>query len=345
MSDHPLVSVIIPVTESHESFSALNQEYLGALKDLKDAYEVIYVLDVQDASIAKLVAEQVEQYDFAKSITLPRSYGDCTALKAGLRAASGEKILLLPDYPQVESADITKVLAELDGCDMTIGQRDRSGESFLNKIHGRVFNTLVSRFASSIVQDVGCEVRAFTREVAEEVWFYGNQHRYLPILADRMGFKVKGVDVRQARQNRRRSLRSPGQYMVSLLDILNVVFLTRFTKRPLRFFGLVGLTMTALGAAVVLYVVGERLFFDVGLASRPALVVGALMLVVGLQVTGIGLIGEIVIFSRARDLPEYYVKEVVTGRADSTRRETSVNADATLEQADSRVRAGKVSGL
>jgi hypothetical protein len=106
-------------------------------------------------------------------------------------------------------------------------------------------------------------------------------------------------------------MRSPAEYVRSLLDILNVVFLTRFTKKPLRFFGLVGMTLAVFGSAVILYVVVERLFFDVPLASRPALVMGALMLVVGLQVMGIGLIGEIVIFSRARDLPEYYVKEVV----------------------------------
>ena len=311
MRNSPEVSVIIPMIEVCEDFASLNADYLRELDKLDEAFELIYVVDVSNEAMAAEVSRTVAECEFAKSITLSHEFGDSTALKSGVQAAAGERILVLPERYQTDPADILKVLGALDHCDMAVGERDRRDESSLNRLQGGVFNRLISWVTATGVTDMGSDLRAFTRQVAEEVSFYGDQHRFLPVLAYRMGFDVKGVSVRQSAHNRAPRLRGPGAYTRSLLDILNVVFLTRFTKKPLRFFGLIGLTLTALGAMVVLYVVGERLFFDVQLATRPALVVGALMLVVGLQITAIGLIGEIVIFSRARDLPEYYVKEVV----------------------------------
>jgi glycosyltransferase involved in cell wall biosynthesis len=313
MNPMPRISVIIPISGLSGDFAVLNDDYLRVLSRLDEPYEVIYVVDVDDPAIRSIVADQVSRHPFAKSVTLPRPYNDSTALKAGLRAAFGDRVLQLPAHPQVEPQDVLAVLAALDHCDLAIGQRDRTGESLLNRIHGVAFNFLLSKVGGSRVSDMGCEVRAFTRNLADEVWFYGDQHQFLPVLAERMGFSVKSVGVRQTKDNRRRTLRPVYTYFGFVLDILNLVFLTRFTKRPLRFFGGVGLALAAVGAAIIAYVVMERLLFDIDLASRPALIMGGLLLVVGLQILGIGLIGEIVVFSRARDLPEYYVKEVISG--------------------------------
>jgi glycosyltransferase involved in cell wall biosynthesis len=313
MTAAPEVSVVIPVLRPYDGLADLNAAYMRTLAGLRESYEVIYVLDAQDPATAATVARFVETQPGTKSITLNRSFNDSTALSVGMRVAAGERVLVLPAYPQVEPDDVLHVLDALSGADLAIGERDRSSEPFLNRMHGRVFNGLIAFLAACPVRDMGCELLAFRREVAADVSIHGGQHRFLPLLADRVGFSVRGVPVRQARENRHRAIRTPAEYARSLLDVMTVVFLSRFVKKPLRFFGVMGLLLVLLGAAIVGWVVAQRLIYGVPLATRPIFVLGTLVLVAGLQIMGIGLIGEIIIFSRAGDLPAYHIKEIVAG--------------------------------
>jgi hypothetical protein len=147
--------------------------------------------------------------------------------------------------------------------------------------------------------------------VLEEIHLYGDQHRFLPILADRQGFRVGEVDVRQSSKDRFDGVYRPRVYARSFLDIFTVFFLVRFTKRPLRFFGMLGITTSGLGVAWVVLLVVQRLFFDQALADRPALLIASLLLVLGLQLFALGLLGELIIFTHARNLKDYQVAEVI----------------------------------
>jgi glycosyltransferase involved in cell wall biosynthesis len=318
MTVPPKVSVVIPVLRPYDGLAELNAAYMRTLERLHDPFEVIYVLDAQDPDTAATVATFVETQPGTKSIALNRSFNDSTAVSVGMRVAAGERLLVLPAFPQVEPDDVLNVLEALGGADLAIGERDRSSEPFLNRMHGRFFNGLIGFMAASPVRDMGCEVLAFRREVATDVSIHGGQHRFLPLLADRVGFAVRGVPVRQAQENRHRAIRRPAEYARSLLDVMTVVFLSRFVKKPLRFFGVMGLLLVLLGIAIVGWVIVQRLIYGVPLATRPIFVLGTLVLVAGLQIMGIGLIGEIIIFSRAADLPAYHIKEIVAGQPRET---------------------------
>ena len=118
-----------------------------------------------------------------------------------------------------------------------------------------------------------------------------DQHRFLAVLADRQGFVVREVDLQQSPKDRFEGVYGPREYARSLLDIFTIFFLVRFTKKPLRFFGMVGATVLIIGTLLMLYLIGDRLIFSVGLANRPALLLSSLLVVLGLQLFALGLLG------------------------------------------------------
>jgi hypothetical protein len=144
-----------------------------------------------------------------------------------------------------------------------------------------------------------------------ELPLYGDQHRFLPLLAARLGFRIGEVNVAQSRKEKFWRLYRPGVYPRRLLDLLTVFFLIKFTKKPLRFFGLIGAATFLLGGLLTLYLVIERLFFGVPLAQRPALLLSSLLVVLGVQIFALGLIGELIIFTHAKDIKEYTIDEII----------------------------------
>ena len=149
------------------------------------------------------------------------------------------------------------------------------------------------------------------RRVLEEIELYGDQQRFLPVLADRRGFRVTEVDVRQASDDRFKGTYGPRIYARGFLDIFTVFFLVRFTKKPLRFFGMIGVATFGIGAVLQLYMVIERLFMQRALADRPALLLSSLLIVLGMQIFALGLLGELIIFVHAGNTKDYQVDRVI----------------------------------
>jgi hypothetical protein len=173
-----------------------------------------------------------------------------------------------------------------------------------------LFHQLVRKLTQTTYHDITCSLRAMRRQVAEEVPLYGDLHRFFPLLASQRGFKVAELPVRQGRHDIRRGPYGPGMYLRRLLDILTVFFLFKFTKTPLRFFGLLGSELFIAGAIVVGYLGLYRLFAFGGIAGRPLLILGALLMMLGAQLFSIGLLGELLIFTHAHG-QDYQVDEIL----------------------------------
>ena len=149
------------------------------------------------------------------------------------------------------------------------------------------------------------------RQVLGEISLYGDQHRFIPILADRQGFRVREIDVRQSPKDHFEGVYRVREYTHRVLDIFTVFFLVRFTKKPLRFFGMAGVTTFGIGLIITLVLVAQRLFFNQPLADRPALLLSSLLVVLGLQLFAIGLLGELIIFTHAKTVKDYQVDRVI----------------------------------
>lgn len=309
-------SVIMPVGTRVDDVVALVDEYATALQDAGFAMEVIVVLDGLKEDILERLRDHGSSRDWLKVVQLSRQFGESAALMAGFSECRGDVILTLPAYWQVLATEIPKLIrAAGSHDDMLVAVRSPRTESHFGRIRRKVFHGLLRFVTSFAYRDLGCGVRLFKRHVAREIPLYGDQHRFLPLLAVRRGFQVREVELAQSPRDRFRGRYSWREYVHRILDLLTVFFLVRFTKKPLRFFGSLGFLAAAFGSVFVLVLVIQRLFFEVALADRPALLLGSLLIVLGVQLFGLGLLGELVIFSHAADTKEYAIRSVIGGRA------------------------------
>jgi hypothetical protein len=306
----PELSVIIPVGDRHSDPVALLADYQAGLAALGIRYEIIFVLDGAQADFAARLQPLIGAASDITVVTLTRSFGEATALMAGFDRAVGAFILTLPAYYQIEGADVGRLVDGLQTADVIVARRwPRVGGAF-EVLRRSAFHGLIASITGTRFRDLGCGARAMRREVLEEISLYGDQHRFLALLADRQGFRVKEVDVRQSPQDRFTGHYRTREYAHRVLDIFTVFFLTRFTKKPLRFFGMVGASTFGIGVVFLLYLIVARLFFDQALADRPALLLSSLLVVLGLQLFALGLLGELIIFTHAKNIKDYQVDEV-----------------------------------
>ena len=306
------LSVIIPVGRRYGNLRELFAEYQSGLEPVRLVHEFIFVLDGPHPQV---LGELEQLIDAGASniilISLSRSFGESTALMVGLERASGDLIVTLPAYPQIDGRDVPKLLAPLESADVAIGWRwPRSGGA-LERMRRAMFHGMVARVTGMRLHDLGCGARAMKRRVLEELSLYGDQHRLLAVLADRQGFRVTEVELRQSERDRFEGVYRPREYAHLVLDVFTVFFLVRFTKKPLRFFGMIGASMCGLGVLVVLYLVFDRLVFNQSLADRPALLLSSLLVVLGLQLFALGLLAELIIFTHARHMKDYQAAEVI----------------------------------
>jgi glycosyltransferase involved in cell wall biosynthesis len=307
---HVDLTVLIPVGGRHGDVAALWREYEAAIASLGLSFECIVILDGPRPDVAAGLRQLVGRDDHVTVIELMRSFGESTALMAGFERATGQIVLTLPAYPQIEPADIGKLIRGVEDADLAAAHRwPRAGTAW-ERLRRKAFHGIVAYVTGLRFRDLGCSARAMRRRVLDEIPLYGDQHRFLPVLADRQGLRVTEVTVRQSPRDRRQGRYPLREYTRRALDILTVFFLVRFTKRPLRFFGMIGATVFGAGGLITAWLVVERLFGR-ALADRPALLLSSLLIVLGLQLFAIGLLGELMIFTHARELRDYQIDRVV----------------------------------
>ena len=309
------ISAIVPVGARRDDVPELVGEYAEGLRQAGVSFEIIVVLDGHCGGLSAQLAPLAREHDWLRLIELSRSFGESAALTAGFDQAQGRTILTLPAYYQVVPGELGKLIAAEAETDMAIAVRwPRAGSGF-EGWRRNAFHALLGYITGQRYRDLGCGVRLLKREIADESPLYGERHRFYPTLARSRGFNVREVEVAQSPKDDFRGRYRIREYLHRVLDILTLFFLVRFTKKPLRFFGTIGFIVAALGMVFLAILIVQRLFFDVGLADRPALLLSSLMLVLGVQIFALGLIGELIIFTHARELKEYAVRKVIGGEA------------------------------
>jgi len=308
------LSVVIPVGKRVDDIESLHHDYRRGLDRCGLTYEMIYVLD-GDRDEGRRLAELRADGEPIEIVKLGKSFGEATALMVGFANADGARLMTLPAYFQVDSNEFPKLVAAAADADLVVAHRwpRRSGRFEALRRDG--FHALLRAITRQSFHDLGCSVRIMSRRVAKEITIYGDQHRLLPVLAAQQGFAVREVEVAQSPQDEFRGRYRLREYVHRLLDLFTVFFLTRFTKKPLRFFGMIGSATFAVGALFVGVLIVQRMLFEMPLADRPALLLSCLLLVLGVQLFALGLLGELIIFTHAKDLKEYKVADVVEARA------------------------------
>ncbi len=305
------LSVIIPITERHDDVVEIYHDVKDAFTSNNIELEIIYIIDgeFEEAYLdLKKLKNDGEKFTIVKHA---KSFGEAAAISEGFKQSSGDFILTLPAYFQVEASELPRLIQSLDGFDMLVVRRWPRNDSKLNQVQTMFFHSLVKSVTGVKMSDIGCSVRLIKRKVLEEIHLYGDLHRFLPILADKQGFKIKEVELRQSYREKRFRTYPLGVYVRRLLDLLTVFFLVKFSKKPLRFFGLAGTAILLPGAILTLYLIVGRLLGKFALSERPLFLIGILLIVLGIQIFAIGLVGEIIIFTHAKEIKDYKVEEII----------------------------------
>jgi len=302
----------MPVGARVDDIPTLIDEYAEALAGADISFELIVVLDGTKEAVAESLRSFGQDRSWLKVIQFSREFGESAALMAGFSEARGDVLLTLPAYWQVRPSEISSLIESVaDEDDMLIVVRGERAGSAFERIRRRLFHGILKVITGESYRDLGCGVRLMKRAVLEEISLYGDQHRFLPVLATRRGFSVREVELAQSPKDVFRGRYKLREYLHRILDILTVFFLIRFTKKPLRFFGSLGFLTAGFGAIVVLLLVTQRLFYDMPLGDRPALLLGSLLIVLGVQLFALGLLGELIIFSHAAESKEYAIRSIV----------------------------------
>jgi len=337
-ASEPDVSVIVPVSERPDPLEGLYLEVAAALRASNRSYEFVFVTEPFNGPRVEGLRPLARRGEPIRVLEAGHTVGESTLLKLGAARANGRILLVLPAYHRVVAAALPRLVEAVEeGADLANCRRWPRRDSWLNRVQTRLLHSVVTGLSGGCVRDVGSGVRAMRPEVLRDLPLYGDLFRFLPVLALRDGYSVVELEGEQHPEDARLRIYGPGTYLRRAIDVLGLFFLSRFTYKPLRFFGLIGSALSAVGGLILVMMFVQRLGGQ-GLADRPLLLLAVLLFTLGVQAVALGLIGEIIVHFNAPNRRAYRVRDA-TGEG----RQTSSEADGTGasgEPAETTLRTG-----
>jgi hypothetical protein len=304
----PDVTVIVPVVERPTSLTALYHEFAAPLRQSGRSFEFVFVSYPWFRHLTDPLGELAAQGEPIRLIEAMQGVSETALLKLAAASARGAVLVTLPAYFQTEASAIPALLARVEaGADLAVAWRWPRRDSLVNRLQNRVLHLFVGGITGGRLHDVACGVRALRREVVQEVPLYGEFARFLPLLAMREGFAVEEVQSPVHPGAMRSRVYGPGVYLRRLIDVVGLLFLLKFTDKPLRFFGLIGSVLSGIGAIMLAVLFFQRLAGE-SLASRPMLLLAVLLMVLGIQSVALGLIGEMIVHLTASQRSRYRLR-------------------------------------
>lgn len=305
-------SIIILVDELDPGLPPFIETLKDVLTWRKESYEIVIVANGAGRETQRQIEGLLGEHEDLKVYELARKAPRATALRAGFEESTGEIIMVCGSHQQISRESLVELMGSLDGSTDVVNswRADRTDSSF-NQWQSRIYNGLVRAVTGSSLHDLSSAIKLFRRQVLEEVEIYGNLYRFLPVLAAQKGFRVKEVRCTHHEWRGKTGLVGLGEYVERFVDIFTLYFITRFARKPLRFFSLFGLGFFVTGLAIASTIFVQKILFGHGIGERPIFLVGMFLLVLGVQVASTGLLGEIVAFTHGRRKPQYNIEKVI----------------------------------
>jgi glycosyltransferase involved in cell wall biosynthesis len=306
----PDLSVIVPLVERPSPLDQLYEEFSAPLRASGRSFEFLFVGYAWHRPLTEPLRRLVARGEPIRLIEVPQAVGETALLKVGGSAARGRVLVTLPAYLQAEASALLPLVERIEGgADLAVVYRWPRRDSVINRAQNSVLHFLVGRLAGGRLHDVACGLRAMRSELLVDVPLYGDFARFLPLLALREGFVVEEVKSAVHPRALRGRVYGPGVYLRRLIDVLGLLFLLKFTDKPLRFFGLIGSVLAMAGGVLLLTVLVQRLGGQ-SVANRPLLLLGVLLITLGIQSIALGLIGEMIVHLTASQRRRYRVRPV-----------------------------------
>ncbi len=300
-----LLSLVIPVYNEVDSLEPLVAEIDEALAAAGQAFEIVFVDDGSSDGSFRVMQELAASRGDVRVVKLRRNFGKAAALSHGFEVCRGDVVVTLDGDRQDDPAEIPRLIARLDeGFDLVSGWKQSRQDPIDKTLPSRFFNWTVRRTTGLPLHDFNCGLKAYRREVVDTIHIYGEQHRYIPVVASQAGFTVTEEPVHHRKRTAGVSKYGWQRYLRGYLDLTTVLFLGRYQHRPQHLFGGIGTLLIVIGVLVELYLTIDKLAFGNPIGQRPLLLLGALLIIVGVQLLSLGLIGELIANSRAREGPD-----------------------------------------
>jgi len=297
-----VISVVIPLYNEEESVTELSQKLRQVFDTLRCNYEVIFIDDGStDRSFDKIREIHVRNNRF-HCIKFRRNYGKSAALAAGFKLAKGDIVITMDSDLQDDPNEIPGLIKTLNsGYDLVSGWKKVRYDPFIKRNTSKIFNYVTSKISGIRLHDFNCGIKGYRKDVIKSLKIYGEMHRYIPALAHLSGFKVTEKIVKHHPRKFGVTKFGANRFLNGFLDLLTVVFTTKYIKKPLHLFGLLGILSFFGGFGITAYLTFMKFFEGASISNRPLFLVGILLIIIGVQFFSLGLIAEMITKSNASE--------------------------------------------
>ncbi len=317
------ISVIIPLYNEAENAPLMYDELTKVLAPMNVPYELIFVDDgSKDKTVRGLVSVAKDDPHFFL-IEFRRNFGQTAAMAAGLEHSRYEVVITLDGDLQNDPSEIPKMVKKLnEGYDLVAGWRkDRKDKLISRKIPSRLANWLISKITGVSLHDYGCSLKVMTRDIAHGIKLYGEMHRFIPALANQIGAKIYEMPVNHRARQFGESKYGISRTVRVVLDLLTVKFLLGFAKRPIHFFGVIGMLTGGIGFFALAMLVFDKFVMGAAIGNRPMLTLSVMMIIIGIQFLVFGLLAEVLArtYYESQDKKTYVVRKYYSGGSSNQR--------------------------
>lgn len=285
------LSVVIPVMNEEDNVKPMIEAVDAALTGYD--YEVIFVDDGSTDATRQRIKENMN--DRVQLVELRKNYGQSTAMAAGIDFSTGTYVTMLDGDLQNDPTDIPMMLEMLkaEDWDVVAGNRkNRQDGAVLRKLPSKIANAIIRSMTKVYIQDYGCTLKVFKREIAEDLGLYGELHRFIPVLASMQGAKIVQVDVKHHPRRFGKSKYGLGRTFRVMSDLVTMVFFRKYSQKPMHLFGTMGFISLILGILINIYMLILKIMGE-DIWGKPMLLLGMILLLGGIQLITIGILAEI----------------------------------------------------
>ena len=293
------VSILVPLFNEEESLGPLYSEIKKAVNQLGTDYEIMFVDDGSSDSSLEKIRNFARSDNKVKYISFRKNYGKSAALNAGFKAITGDAVITMDADLQDDPAEISNLVS---------GWKKIRFDPFIKKHSSKFFNYTTRVLSGIKLHDFNCGLKCYRTEVTQHINVYGELHRYIPVLAHYKGFKITEIPVKHHPRRYGTTKFGISRFFKGFVDLVTVIFNSRYIKRPMHLFGFFGALAFFFGVLVNLWLTFEKIFLGNSIGNRPLLFLGILLIIVGVQFFAVGLLGEIIVYNTP-DNDDYSIKE------------------------------------
>lgn len=291
------LGVVVPAKNEEESLPLLVARVVEVCaSNGLTLSEIVLVDDGSSDATWGVMTKLAQGNQMVQAIRLRRNFGKATALMVGIGACTGDVVITMDADLQDDPDEIPRFVQALDdGWDLVSGWKKDRHDPLSKTLPSRLFNKVTARISGVRLHDFNCGFKAYRREIFDSVELYGELHRYVPVLASALGYRVTEIPVRHHARRYGQSKYGMARYLRGFLDLLTVVMITRFAYRPGHLFGGIGAMFLVAGGAILTYLAGVKLLTGASIGTRPLLLFGVMVVIIGIQLVMFGMLAELII--------------------------------------------------